>query len=136
MKTLKTEGFEHLSEWLLRGPKVRPRRFTWDSRQGWLYAFVIEDEIRYIASTWLTLHSRLSEYGYAVGGQEAWIQERIAKDLLSSLNIYIYGRHEPDELTRAAEEARLVQRFAPIWNRTLYRGDDQHRPSGPDNLRG
>jgi len=53
------QGFEPVTEWVTKGNKVGPRTFDWPNHGGWLYAFVVGGDVKYIGLTDRVLRSRL-----------------------------------------------------------------------------
>jgi len=40
------QGFEPVTEWVMKGDKIGPRSFDWKDHGGWLYAFVIDGDVK------------------------------------------------------------------------------------------
>ena len=55
-------GFEPVTEWVMKGSKIGPPSFDWKEHSGWLYAFVVDGEVKYIGLTERVLRSRMSDY--------------------------------------------------------------------------
>ena len=44
-------GFEPITKWVMKGGKIGPLFFAWADHGGWLYAFVVNGEVKYIGLT-------------------------------------------------------------------------------------
>lgn len=113
-------GFQPITEWVRKGDRIKPGTLEWKDSSGWLYAFVVGEEVRYIGLTINALRSRLDQYSYRVGEQGKRVNRLIASEIDSSNAVMIAGCSdiEPDDLE--AEENRLIGEFRPSWNRTGY----------------
>jgi hypothetical protein len=54
--------FESITQWVLKGDKIGPISFKCQDHGGWLYAFAVEGEVKYIGLTNRVLRSRMSDY--------------------------------------------------------------------------
>ena len=77
LKELVQIGFEPITEWVMKGEKIGPRTFDWQDHGGWLYAFVVNDEIKYIGLTDRVLRSRMSDYSHIKNSQTTGLRERL-----------------------------------------------------------
>src|SRR5579859_5349630 len=62
-------GFEPVTEWVMKGAKIRPRTLDWKDHGGWLYAFVVDGEVKYIGLTSRVLRSRMDDYSHIPNSQ-------------------------------------------------------------------
>ena len=115
MNPLFVEGFEHLTDWALRGSRAKPATTTWDKTAGWLYAFVTDGKVRYIGITTMVLRSRFDGYSYQTNDS---VGSRIKHLLEEGTAVQIYGRRHPGVPKADLEiiESALIAKFAPEWN--------------------
>jgi excinuclease UvrABC nuclease subunit len=114
---LAAHGFELVTEWILKGPKIGPRTFDWKDDSGWLYAFVIKDQVQYIGLTTRVLRSRMSDYSHITNSQTVRIRELIFAALSGGESVLVYGLKQRNETELKAHETRLLNQFRPPWNR-------------------
>jgi len=57
-------GFEPVTEWVMKGPKIGPRSFDWKDHGGWLYTFVVDGKVKYSGLTDRVLRGRMSDYSH------------------------------------------------------------------------
>lgn len=117
---LTDEKFTQVTEWELRGEKIKPAGLDWFDSSGWLYAFVLQSGVvRYVGLTEHILRSRLDHYSYGPQTTNKRVRQSIAFELKRNCPVIIYGRSEPDAARRQAEEKRLIRSFNPAWNRLI-----------------
>jgi hypothetical protein len=54
--------FELVTEWVMKGDRIALRALDWREHGGWLYAFVVDGEVKYIGLTNRVLRSRMDNY--------------------------------------------------------------------------
>lgn len=74
-------GFEPITEWVMKGDKIALRTLDWKQNGGWLYAFVVNDEVRYIGLTNRVLRSRMDDYRDQKSSQTMRLREAISAEL-------------------------------------------------------
>ena len=111
-------GFALVTEWVLKGDKIGPRSFDWTDHGGWLYAFVVEGDVRYIGLTSRVLRSRMSDYSHIQNSQTDRLRELIRGELISGRAVQVFGWRQRDQAILESEEARLRAVHRPPWNRT------------------
>jgi len=111
------EGFEPITEWVLKGARIGPKSFDWKDQSGWLYAFVIEGDVKYIGLTTRVLRSRMSDYSHIRNSQTDEKRALVLNALSNGKRVLVYGLKHRDEGTLAAAEARLRAQHRPSWNR-------------------
>lgn len=123
MEELLAEGFEPLTYWLLRGDKIKPESIGWDNVSGWIYAFVVEEQVKYIGLTAGVLRTRLDNYSYITDsysggkGQTDRLRGLILDVIKPGGEVTIYGlRHPGDDGIRTKRESELIRHFNPPWN--------------------
>lgn len=107
-------GFELLTNWESRSGKLKPASTDWD-QAGWIYAFVVDEGVRYIGITTMVLRSRLDGYSYQLNDR---VGALIGEQFELERDVLIYGLQRrgvsKSELER--EESDLIERFNPDWN--------------------
>lgn len=111
------EGFEPVTQWIWRDGKIRLASLNWRESSGWLYAFVVDDSVKYVGLTSRVLRSRMDDYRDNTEEQTTRLRELIRAELLSDRRIEVYGRHSPETDRRESDEARLRADLNPPWNR-------------------
>lgn len=114
---LTKEGFEPITEWVLKGTRIGPKSFDWPDHSGWLYAFVIDGEVKYIGLTTRVLRSRMSDYSHIKNSQTDDKRALVLEALSKGRRVHVFGLKHRDETTLAAAEARLRALYRPPWNR-------------------
>lgn len=109
-------GFRPLTEWLMRGQKVKAAN-KWKDASGWLYAFVVNTDVRYIGMTERILVSRIDDYSYIKSSQTVHKRQLVMSELVAGNRVWIYGLQVPDAEVLKIEELRLRKLFNPPWNR-------------------
>jgi len=117
LEDLNQIGFRHVTQWILKGDKIGPKSFDWEDHGGWLYAFVVSSEVKYIGLTDRVLRSRLSDYSHNKTSQPERIRNAIIREIMTGHAIDILGWRESDKDVLVAEEARLRATYRPPWNR-------------------
>lgn len=117
IEDLQQIGFEPVTQWILKGDKIGPKSFDWKDHGGWLYAFVVSSEVKYIGLTNRVLRSRLSDYSHIKNSQTERIRNAIIRELMAGRAVDIIGWRESDRDVLVAEEARLRATYQPPWNR-------------------
>ena len=96
---------------------IGPRSFAWDDHDGWLYAFVIADDVKYIGLTSRVLRCRLSDYAHIKNSQTDRLRGLISEVLSKGYRVEIYGWRQREDDLLIAEEERLRALYRPPWNR-------------------
>ena len=109
-------GFEPITEWLLTNRGIALAGLDWNENSGWLYAFVVGDEAKYVGLTRGVLRSRMDNYRDQKQDQGQRIRECIVHELEGGAVVKIYGLpiNDPEFLVR--EEERLRAQLRPEWN--------------------
>lgn len=110
-------GFEPITQWVMKGPKIRPHSFDWKDHSGWLYAFVVDGQVKYIGLTDRVLRSRMSDYSHITNSQTTKLRERITAELLAGRQVHVYGWKQRDKAILEKEELRFRAEHRPPWNR-------------------
>jgi hypothetical protein len=110
-------GFEAITHWVLKGEKIGPFSFEWQDHGGWLYAFVVDGDVKYIGLTDRVLRSRMSDYAHIKSSQTERLRGLIVQELEANRTVHVYGWKQKDTNTLKTEEARLRQTYSPSWNR-------------------
>jgi hypothetical protein len=110
-------GFESITRWILKGDKIGPISFKWQDHGGWLYAFVVEGEVKYIGLTNRVLRSRMSDYAHINNSQTDRLRGLIVNMLAAGQDVHVFGWRQKDTKILMAEEARLRAAYRPPWNR-------------------
>ena len=110
-------GYQPVTEWVMKNEKVRPASFTWKDYDGWLYAFVVDGEVRYIGLTDRVLRSRMSDYTHMKHTQTARLRGLIAAELEAGRRVQVFGWKQNSKAVLFAEEERLRAKYRPPWNR-------------------
>jgi hypothetical protein len=58
----------------MKGPKIGPLSFDWKDHGGWLYAFVVDGEVKYIGLTGRVLRGRMDDYSHIPNSTNHWIE--------------------------------------------------------------
>ncbi len=74
-------GFEPITEWIIKGSKIGPLGLDWEDHGGWLYAFVVDGEVKYIGLTDRVLRSRMGDYSHIKNTQTTGLREKIMTEL-------------------------------------------------------
>ena len=99
----------------MKGEKIGPPSFNWQDHGGWLYAFVVEGEVKYIGLTNRVLRSRMSDYAHINNSQTDRLRRLIVHELTDGRIVDVFGWKHMDILK--AEEVRLRAAYRPPWNR-------------------
>jgi hypothetical protein len=114
---LSRTGFQSITDWTMRGDKIVLRSIAWKDHGGWLYAFVVDEDVKYVGLTNRVLRSRMSDYAHLGNSQTARLRRLIAAELAAGRVVAIYGRKEAEKERLVAEEDRLRLTYRPPWNR-------------------
>ena len=118
LKQYVEEGFEPITEWEWRDGKIRLASLDWDEHAGWLYAFVIESEVKYVGLTRRVLRSRMDNYRDLTEEQCVRLRGLITTECKSGTTVRIFGRRmSGDHAELEREEAKLREIPRPVWNR-------------------
>ncbi len=101
----------------MKGGKIKPATLDWEDHSGWLYAFVVQGEVKYIGLAGRVLRSRLDDYTYIKNSQTTRLREAIFAELKAGRSVQIYGWKEFKKDALIAEEVRLRATYRPPWNR-------------------
>lgn len=112
-----TLGFQPVTEWVMKGDRIGPASFGWQDHGGWLYAFVVEGEVRYIGLTDRVLRSRMSDYSHINNSQTTRLRESITAELKAGRSVQVYGWKEGSKDVLIAKESKLRAKYLPPWNR-------------------
>lgn len=110
-------GFELVTEWVMKGAKIGPRTFDWKDHGGWLYAFVVDGEVKYIGFTSRVLRSRMGDYSHIQNSQTTRLRKIIIAELAAGRSVEVFGKREFSNDVLVAEEARVRTIYWPPWNR-------------------
>jgi hypothetical protein len=110
-------GFEPITEWIIKGSKIGPLGLDWEDHGGWLYAFVVDGEVKYIGLTDRVLRSRMGDYSHIKNTQTTGLREKIMTELSVGRRVHVFGWRQPDKSILIAEELRLRAEHRPPWNR-------------------
>lgn len=116
---LVSEGFNYLTSWRLSEGKIRatgPIR----TKSNLVYAFVVDQEVKYIGLTSRIMSSRLDDYRDQKHEQTTRIRELIKGEINARKTVAVYVIHVPDLDRLEIEEDRLIEAFCPPWNRRRY----------------
>jgi hypothetical protein len=98
----------------------------WEECGGWLYAFVVDEAVKYIGLTSGVLRTRLDQYrdgsdSYGHESQCGRIKAEILRVLSAGHAVVIYGCRRPQWTKEAlrVDERALIDEYRPtgIWNR-------------------
>jgi len=108
-------GFQQLSVWEIRNGKAKPKTTEWDDVSGWIYAFVAEDEVKYVGIATTILRSRFDGYSYQINDT---VGSKILALLRSGVEVQIWGtrRSMASKEQLQPEESRLIAELSPQWN--------------------
>ncbi|HVA29626.1 MAG TPA: hypothetical protein VNF68_15695 [Candidatus Baltobacteraceae bacterium] len=110
-------GFEPITNWVLKGSRIGLESLAFEENGGWLYAFVVDGDVKYIGLTTRVLRSRMDDYAYIHNSQTDRLRSLIMTELQAGRAVQIYGSKQSDAATLAAEESRLRALHNPDWNR-------------------
>jgi hypothetical protein len=110
-------GFGPVTHWVLKGEKIGPASFDWRDHGGWLYAFVVEGEVKYIGLTDRVLRSRMSDYAHIKNSQTDRLRGLIMGELKAGRVVHVFGWKQQEVNILKVEEARLRTAYKPPWNR-------------------
>jgi hypothetical protein len=111
---LQKHGFVLVTEWVRKGEKLALKSLGWPDHGGWVYAFVVEGEVRYIGMTNRVLRSRMDDYRHIDNEQTSRLRRHIAAELDAGRSVEIYGQKNSSPI---ADEAKLIAACQPEWNR-------------------
>ena len=97
--------------------QIKPSSTAWDNHGGWLYAFVVDGEVKYVGLANRVLRSRLDEYTHMKNSQTVRLRGLIAVELAAGRPVQIYGWKQSNKAMLFAEEERLRGKYRPPWNR-------------------
>lgn len=109
-------GFEPITTWVLAEGRIKLDSLKWQDHGGWLYAFIVDDEVQYIGLTNRVLRSRMDDYRHLKLSQTSRVRALILQELEAGGSVAIYGCKHADAGVMAAEELRLRNFHKPIWN--------------------
>ena len=118
-KFLKDFGFNLIATWQIDGARIKPSSLDWQDPSGWLYAFVVGEEVMYVGQTGRVLRSRLDDYSYITGEQPTWIRSNVQRQIEVGKIVEILGWKCGEKTQREKEEETLIFEIDPPWNRTL-----------------
>jgi hypothetical protein len=110
-------GFEAVTQWIIKGEKIGPASFKWLDHSGWLYAFLVEEEVRYIGLTDRVLRSRMGDYSHINNSQTNRLRGLIRGELEAGRVVDVFGWKQRDINILKIEEVRLRATYRPPWNR-------------------
>jgi hypothetical protein len=110
-------GFEPITEWVIRKDKIKLQNLQWQDHAGWLYAFVVNDQVKYVGLTTRILRSRMDDYSYIREEQCAHKRTLILAEINAGNRVQVFGRRFADEQELIAAESSLRQTFDLEWNR-------------------
>jgi len=109
-------GFEPVTQWVMKGERIGPASFKWQDHGGWLYAFVVDGEVKYIGLTDRVLRSRMSDYSHIKNSQTDRLRGLIVHELTAGRIVDVFGWKQRDVDILRVEEARLRATYHPPWN--------------------
>ena len=123
VQQLISDGFELSGKWQLDGggePDFHLDNMDLAMQASVLYAFVCDDEIRYIGETSQKFCGRMCEYRQKLRqklcGRKKWrkVHIHLHPKIVAGEEVLIYSRHSaPNQ--REQEEKRLIDKFNPLW---------------------
>ena len=118
-KFLEDFGFNLIATWLIDGARIKPLSLDWQDQSGWLYAFVVGEEVMYVGQTGRVLRSRLDDYSYITEEQLTRIRSNLHHQIEAGKIVEILGWKCGEKTQRDEEEETLICEVDPPWNRTL-----------------
>lgn len=114
-KLLADSGFEPITKWIADNERIKLESLAWNDVSGWIYAFVVNDRVRYIGITTMALRSRMDSYRDLANDR---VRSLIRNCLEAGDCVEIYGLRRsgvtPRELER--EESAFMEVFRTDWN--------------------
>lgn len=117
LEQLKVLGFTPVTRWVLKGDRIKLADLDWVEEAGWLYAFAVAQEVKYVGLTSRVLRSRMDNYRDQSDSQNERVREAIRLALDAGHDVWILGLPVAEPERRASEEARLRSELCPPWNR-------------------
>jgi len=87
-------GFHPITESVLRREKIALASLKWQDHGGWLYAFVVLGEVKYIGLTDRVMRSRMDEYRDVKNSQTSRLRDLVIAELLLGRTVLVYGNKE------------------------------------------
>jgi len=103
----------------MNGTKIGFSLKGWTDHGGWLYAFVVDNEVKYIGLTDGVLRTRLDHYRYSRESQNARLRDHIIAELSASRRVQVFGWRQRDKSILVSTEIELIAKHRPAWNRML-----------------
>ena len=113
---IKREGFVQITTWRAVGDGIKPKSLEWQDHGGWVYAFVVGDEVKYVGLTAKVLRTRLDHYSYGTQDTNARLRSLIETALALGDEVMIFGLPVSDRDEMEREELRLRSELRPEWN--------------------
>lgn len=119
-------GFEKAGQWKLEGDTLKYELYEHQKARNILYAFVAENDVKYIGQSTNTLQGRMN--GYQNPGPTQRTNIRVNKNMLDILNkgilveIFVFVSKQPllyrgfPINVAAGLEAGLIAEIKPEWN--------------------
>jgi hypothetical protein len=132
MKSLLDIGFEDIGNWILIDDGIKFEIKKYSNTKNALYAFVVDENVKYVGKTTNTLSKRLS--GYQKPGPTQSTNQSKNKKILQSLKdgqqVQIFARTDAQKLfvgefhlnIAAGLEDSIIATLAPEWNGRPQRG--------------
>ncbi len=117
LEQLKVLGFTPVTRWVPKGDRIKLADLNWSEKAGWLYAFAVAQEVKYVGLTSRILRSRMDNYRDQSDSQNERVREAISLALDAGHDVWILGLPVAEPERRASEEARLRSELCPPWNR-------------------
>ncbi len=126
MKSLLDIGFEDIGNWKMIDGRIKFELKKYSNTKNALYAFVVDDNVKYVGKTTNELSKRLS--GYQNPGPTQSTNQSKNKKILQSLNegqqVKIFARTDTQNLfvgefhlnTAAGLEDSIIATLTPEWN--------------------
>ncbi len=114
---LKYLGFKEITQWEVKDENIRLASLDWSDQSGWLYAFAVGEEVKYVGRTTRVLRSRMDDYRDNQTEQPQRLRVEIIAELREGRSVSIYGLPEADRSKLESEEKRLRDELSPPWNR-------------------
>ena len=119
---LRANGFTHFGKWAV--PKQKLQRKIAIERTAGVYAFVVDDVVRYVGKA-SHLRGRVRSYNRWLKPREQRpfrsAHDGIACAIAKGAAVEVYVRRTPDEPAATILERELIAKLDPSWNRTNYK---------------
>ena len=102
---------------MIRNEKLRAADLKWQDHGGWLYAFVVNDDVRYIGLASRVLRSRLDDYTHMKHEHSSRMRDAIFAEMTAGHSVKKWGLKEPDPTTLQSKELELRTKYSLPWNR-------------------